>query len=71
MLKQLLEGRINRSGYHLQRAFTQLELRLDGMNKIEGHTDGEPRTFQLPLTVKVQPASLLVRVPAEYGLSSE
>ena len=59
MLKQLLEGRINRSGYHLQRAFTRIELRIEGMNKIEGHTDGEPREFNLPLTVKVIPSSLL------------
>jgi YegS/Rv2252/BmrU family lipid kinase len=68
MLRQLLGGRINRSGYHLQRAFTRLELRVEGSQKIEGHTDGEPRLFELPLTVEVLPASLLLRVPAEYGL---
>jgi YegS/Rv2252/BmrU family lipid kinase len=71
MIMQLLGGRINRSGYHLQKAFTQLELSVEGQEKIEGHTDGEPREFTLPLSVKVIPSSLLLRVPAAYSQPSE
>lgn len=71
MLRQLLKGRINRSGYHLEKAFTALDLKIEGQQKIEGHTDGEPRDFTVPLSVKVIPSSLLLRVPAEYGLHSE
>ena len=63
MFFQLLGGKINRSGYHIERAFTMLQLSIEGQSTIAGHVDGEPLVFQLPLMVRVHPKALLVRAP--------
>jgi diacylglycerol kinase (ATP) len=64
MLRKLMNGRINRSAYHLERAFSRLELSVEDRDAIEGHVDGEPLRFQLPLLVEVQRGGILIRLPA-------
>ena len=63
MILKLMNGRINRSAYHLERAFTRLELSVEGRDAIEGHADGEPLRFQLPMLVEIQRAGILIRFP--------
>ncbi len=64
MFFQLMGGSLNKSAYHLESAFTNLELSIEGKTHIEGHVDGESVVFTLPLSVQVKPGSLLVRIPA-------
>jgi len=61
---QLMAGRMDKSAYHLESAFKNLELTIEGKTQIEGHFDGEAVVFTLPLSVQVKPGSLLVRMPA-------
>jgi diacylglycerol kinase (ATP) len=61
---QLMGGSIYKSVYHLESAFTNLELSIEGKTQIEGHVDGEAVVFSLPLSVQVKPGSLFVRMPA-------
>lgn len=64
MIFKLMNGRINRSAYHIERAFTRLELSVEGMDGISGHVDGEPIRFQLPMMVEIHPKGLQIRMPA-------
>lgn len=64
MFFQLMGGSLNKSAYHLESAFTNLELSIEGKSQIEGHVDGEPVVFSLPLSVSVKPESLFIRIPA-------
>jgi diacylglycerol kinase family enzyme len=63
MLIRLMNGRIDRSIYHIERAFTSLELSIKDRQVVEGHVDGEPIRFQLPLFIEIHPAGLQVRIP--------
>lgn len=61
---QLMGGSMDKSAYHLESAFTNLELTIEGKSEIEGHFDGEAVVFTLPLSVQVKPESLFIRIPA-------
>ena len=63
MFLKLMNGRIDRSAYHIERAFSRLELSVGGMDGIAGHVDGEPIQFQLPLMVEIHPEGIKMRMP--------
>ena len=67
MFVKLMNGRINRTAYHIERAFSRLELSVEGRDAIAGHVDGEPIRFLLPLQVEIQRTGFLVRVPAGFS----
>jgi diacylglycerol kinase (ATP) len=63
MFLKLMNGRIDRSAYHIERAFSRLELSVEEMDGIAGHVDGEPIQFQLPLMVEIHPEGIKMRMP--------